>query len=69
MQGRGKGMKNGKQMMKKPQMKVGGHEKWRKEEGKGAQPAGACRQRLPRAPAQPDQPKVFITRFVFTGPM
>ena len=39
-------MNSGKQVMTKPQKKVGGHE-GRKEEGKGGEPAVPCRQRLP----------------------
>ena len=40
-------MKNGKQVMKKPQKKVDGHEEGWKEEGKDDQLAIAYRQRLP----------------------
>jgi hypothetical protein len=39
-------MHNGKQVSKKPQRKVGGHEKGRKEEGKGGEPALVCKMRL-----------------------
>jgi hypothetical protein len=46
-QGGGKGMKNAKQVMKKPYNKVGGQDKGRKEEGKGGEPTVPCRQRLP----------------------
>ena len=46
-------MHNGKQVTKKPQKKVGGHEKGRKEEGKGGEPALVCKKCLPRAPTPP----------------
>ena len=47
MQGGGKGTKNRKQVMTKPQKKVDGHEKRRKEEGQGGDLAVPCKQRLP----------------------
>ena len=64
-------MNTGKHVTKKPQKKVGGHEKGRKEEGKGGEPAVPCRQRLSPCPAPYDQPKVGIARCpssVGTGP-
>jgi len=59
-------MNNGKQVMTKPQKKVGvSQKKGRTEEGKGGEPAVPCRQRLPPGPAPPDQRKVGIARSVF----
>ena len=58
-------MHNGKQVSKKPQKKVGGHEKGRKEEGKGGEPAAAFGKRLREAPTPPDQLKVGIARLFF----
>ena len=39
-------MHNGKQVTKKPQKKVGGHEKGWTEEGNGGEPGVPCTQRL-----------------------
>ena len=61
-------MHNGKQVTKRPHKKVGGHEKGRKEEGKGGEPAVAFRKRLRQAPTPPDQPKVGIVRLNRDGP-
>jgi len=59
---------NGKHVTKKPQKKVDSHEKGRKEEGKGGEPAVPCTQRLSSGPAPPDQQKVGIARSVRDGP-
>ena len=61
-------MHNGKQVTKKPQKKVSGHEKGRKEEGKGGKLAVPCIHRLSPGPAPPDQQKVGIARSVRDGP-
>ena len=44
---------------------MGGHEKGRKEEGKGGEPAAAFGKRLREAPTPPDQLKVGIARLFF----
>jgi hypothetical protein len=47
-------MHNGKQVPMHNGKKVGGHEKGRKEEAKGGEPAIAFRKRLRQAPTPPD---------------